>query len=62
VDETEEYVRKVYDRTPVARGTFKGDVSIATQAPVEMVPPAMRDLRCVPLWEGRFYCVSFVTP
>ena len=62
VDETDQYVRKVYERTPVARGAFKGEVTDATTAPVDLIPPAMQDLRCVSLWEGRFYCVSFLTP
>jgi ubiquinone/menaquinone biosynthesis C-methylase UbiE len=62
VDETEQYVRKVYERTPLARATFKGEDAGSMQAPMDLVPPAMRELRCVSLWDGRFYCVSFVTP
>jgi ubiquinone/menaquinone biosynthesis C-methylase UbiE len=62
VDETEQYVRKVYERTPIARATFKDEAGRKMQAPVDLVPPAMREVRCVSLWQGRFYCVSFVTP
>ncbi len=62
VDETEEHVRKTYEKTPLARGTFKSESREALRAPVELVPDHMKEIRCEEVWNGRFYSLSFVKP
>jgi ubiquinone/menaquinone biosynthesis C-methylase UbiE len=62
VDETAKHVRTVYRRTPIARGTFKGQMEDACAPPIDLVPQDMADKRCELLWDGRFYCVSFAKP
>jgi ubiquinone/menaquinone biosynthesis C-methylase UbiE len=62
VDETEEHVRKSYERTPLARGTFKSEDREALRAPVELVPRRTKDIKCEEVWNGRFYSLSFVKP
>jgi len=62
VDETEKHVRKTYEKTPLARQAFKGEDRAALEAPVELIPKEMRDIRCEEVWDGRFFSLSFVKP
>lgn len=60
-DETEQYVKDAYERTPVTSGYFKGREQTVT-APIELVPPEMQEIQLETAWEGRFYVLTFRKP
>jgi SAM-dependent methyltransferase len=60
-DETEKHVKGVYEAVPGERGYFRtrdGDVA----APVDLVPPAMQDIRLELLRDDSFYVLTFRKP
>ncbi len=60
-DETERGA-KFYEKTlPGFKSSFKQGRT-RVQAPVELVPPEMQDVRCEAIWGGWFYCLEFRKP
>ncbi len=60
-DETEEYVKGTYEKSPITSG-FYSDRKQAVTVPVDLVPPEMEDIRVAMLKEGKFYAVTFRKP
>jgi len=61
VDETEEVVKKSYERTPFVRRYFKKRAEAVTD-PVPLVPANMREVHCTHIAEGKAYCLTFRKP
>ncbi len=60
-DETEKLARGFYDPFPGFSREDQGK-KIAANAPIDLVPPAMQDVRLDILWKGMFYCLDFRKP
>jgi ubiquinone/menaquinone biosynthesis C-methylase UbiE len=60
-DETEEHVKAAYERIPIIRRFFKNRTT-PVQAPLDLVPPEMQEIRLDRLWNGRFYALTFRKP
>lgn len=60
-DETEQHVKDSYERTPGVGRYFTGRDEIVA-APLDLLPPEVRDARLRLTWEGRFYSLSFRKP
>lgn len=60
-DETEQHVKGAYEQNPVISGYFR-DRNITVAAPVDLVPPEMRDIHVEIVWDGRFYALTFRKP
>jgi ubiquinone/menaquinone biosynthesis C-methylase UbiE len=61
VDEEEVVVKTTYQRFPIVRRYFQNRKE-AVSAPVDLVPPTMRDLRVEQTLDKRLYILSFVKP
>lgn len=60
-DETEKLAKKIYERSPVTRGYFKGrDTEITT--PVDLVPPDMEEIEVHLFSKEEFYALTFRKP
>jgi ubiquinone/menaquinone biosynthesis C-methylase UbiE len=59
VDEEEEYVKGVYERIPFVRRYFHSRREPVT-APVELIPPGIRDLRVERALDRKLYVLCFV--
>jgi SAM-dependent methyltransferase len=60
-DETEEHVKSAYERIPVTSQFFKNRQEAVT-APIDLVPPEMREINLELLHGGRFYALTFRKP
>ncbi|WP_205633493.1 hypothetical protein, partial [Methylobacillus sp. MM3] len=60
-DETEKHVKGVYEAVPGERGYFRGRYGDVV-APVDLVPPAMPDIRLELLRADSFYVLTFHKP
>jgi len=60
-DETEEHVKSAYERIPVTSQFFKNRKEPVT-APIDLVPPEMREINLELLHGGRFYALTFRKP
>jgi ubiquinone/menaquinone biosynthesis C-methylase UbiE len=60
-DETEEYVKSTYEKSPITRG-FYSNREQAVTVPIDLVPPEMEDIRAEMLKEGKFYAITFRKP
>jgi ubiquinone/menaquinone biosynthesis C-methylase UbiE len=60
-DETEEHVKSIYERSPLLRGYFKNRQEPVT-APIDLVPPEMKEIHLEMLRDGRFYALTFRKP
>jgi len=60
VDETEEFAKR-HENTFVARA-FYGNRPRTIQAPVDLLPPEMEEVRLDTLWSGDLYALSFRKP
>jgi ubiquinone/menaquinone biosynthesis C-methylase UbiE len=60
-DETEEHVKSAYEQFPVTGAYFKNRKETVT-APTDLVPREMLAIRLEPLWNGRFYALTFRKP
>jgi len=58
-DETEKHVKEVYER---GLGGFYKNRKAPVSAPVELVPPEMRDIHLESLKSGMFYALTFRKP
>jgi ubiquinone/menaquinone biosynthesis C-methylase UbiE len=61
VDETEEAVKKGYERTPVIRDFYKGRAH-AVRCPIDAVPADMTEVTAKELFRGKIYCLTFRKP
>ncbi len=60
-DETEKLAKKIYERTPITSGYFKGrETEIST--PVHLVPPEMEKIEVHLLRHEEFYALTFRKP
>ena len=60
-DETEEYVKKTYERIPYTRSFFKNRKEKVT-APLDLVPLEMLEIKIDLLFKGGFYAITFRKP
>ncbi len=60
-DETEEHVKSAYERSPLIGRYFKGRKE-AVAAPIDLVPPEMKEIHLEILRDGRFYALTFRKP
>ena len=60
-DETEEYVKSTYEKSPITSSFYSGRKQAVT-VPIDVVPPEMEDVRVEMLKEGKFYAVTFRKP
>jgi ubiquinone/menaquinone biosynthesis C-methylase UbiE len=60
-DETEEYVKSTYEKSPVTRG-FYSNRKEAVTVPIDLVPPEMEDIHLEMLKDGKFYAITFRKP
>jgi ubiquinone/menaquinone biosynthesis C-methylase UbiE len=60
-DETEEYVKSTYEKSPITR-TFYANREQAVTVPIDLVPPEMEDIRVEMLKDGKFYAITFRKP
>jgi ubiquinone/menaquinone biosynthesis C-methylase UbiE len=60
-DETEEHVKRIYERLPVTSGYFRHRET-AVAAPIDLVPPEMQQIHVEILRRGRFYALTFRKP
>lgn len=60
-DETEEYVKSMYERSPVSRQFFK-DRNEEVKAPIDLVPKEMQEIHLEMLLSGKFYALTFRKP
>jgi len=60
-DETEKYVKSIYERSPVTRGYFKNRKQTVTP-PIHLVPPDMQETHLELLRDGQFYALTFRKP
>ena len=60
-DETEKLAKKIYERSPVTRGYFKGRES-EISTPVDLVPPEMEEVKVRLLRNDEFYALTFRKP
>jgi hypothetical protein len=61
VDEEERVVKSNYERIPFVKRYFQSRTE-PVSAPVELVPPSMRELNLERMLDGRPYVLSFMTP
>lgn len=60
IDETEELVRKQYRKMPFIKRYFAADIGYErTIAPIDLVPPGVRELEVKLLDKGKMYQLSF---
>ena len=63
VDETDKWVKNVYQKTPFVSNYYKGmDDTKLTNAPIEYIPKDMLDIRLEYKWNGGMYKLSFLKP
>jgi len=60
-DETEEYVKSTYEKSPIT-SSFYSDRKQAVTVPIDLVPPEMEDIRVEMLKDGKFYAITFRKP
>ena len=60
-DETEEYVKSTYEKSPITR-SFYSNREQAVTVPIDLVPPEMEDIRVEMLKDGKFYAITFRKP
>ena len=60
-DETEEYVKSTYEKSPITSGFFSNREQAVT-VPIDLVPPEMEDIRVEMLKDGKFYAITFRKP
>ncbi len=60
-DETEEHVRKTYERQPGASKYF-ADRTQPVRAPIDLLPEGLEEVRHKEFFDGRMYCIRFRTP
>ncbi len=62
IDETEKHSSSAYEKIPFIKQFFKKIENHAFTAPTELIPNDMQNVKYEELWNGRFYCVSFIKP
>jgi ubiquinone/menaquinone biosynthesis C-methylase UbiE/uncharacterized membrane protein YhaH (DUF805 family) len=60
-DETEEYVKSTYEKSPITGG-FYSNRKEAVTVPIDLMPPEMEDIRVEMLKDGKFYAITFRKP
>ncbi len=60
-DETEEHVKSTFERIPITSRYFKNRRE-PVKAPIDLVPPEMREIHLEMLRDGRFYALTFRKP
>jgi ubiquinone/menaquinone biosynthesis C-methylase UbiE len=60
-DETEEYVKSTYEKSPITRGYYSKRKQAVT-VPIDLVPPEMEDIHVEMLKDGKFYAITFRKP
>jgi ubiquinone/menaquinone biosynthesis C-methylase UbiE len=60
-DETEEYVKSTYEKSPITSSFFSNREQAVT-VPIDLVPSEMEDIRVEMLKEGKFYAITFRKP
>ena len=60
-DETEEYVKSTYEKSPITRG-FYSKRKQAVTVPIDLVPQEMEEIHLEMLKEGKFYAITFRKP
>jgi len=60
-DETEEYVKSTYEKSPITGG-FYSNRKQAVTVPIDLVPTEMEDIRVEMLKDGKFYAITFRKP
>jgi ubiquinone/menaquinone biosynthesis C-methylase UbiE len=60
-DETEEYVKSTYEKSPITKGFYSGREQAVT-VPIDLVPPEMEEIHVEMLKDGKFYAVTFRKP
>jgi ubiquinone/menaquinone biosynthesis C-methylase UbiE len=60
-DETEEYVKSTYEKSPIT-SSFYSNRKQAVTVPIDLVPPEMEDIRVEMLKDGKFYAITFRKP
>ena len=60
-DETEKLAKKIYERSPVTRGYFKGRAT-EISTPIDLVPPEMEEVEVRLLRDDEFYALTFRKP
>jgi ubiquinone/menaquinone biosynthesis C-methylase UbiE len=60
-DETEEHVKSAYERSPLI-GRYFNSRKEAVAAPIDLVPPEMKEIHLEILRDGRFYALTFRKP
>jgi ubiquinone/menaquinone biosynthesis C-methylase UbiE len=60
-DETEEHVKSTYERSPVIGRYFKNREEVVA-APIDLVPPEMKEIHLEILRDGQFYVLTFRKP
>lgn len=60
-DETEEYAKEVYEKMPIA-GRYFSHRKQAVTAPIDLVPPEMKEVHLEMIKGGLFYAITFRKP
>ncbi len=60
-DETEEYVKSTYEKSPITSG-FYSKRKQAVTVPIDLVPPEMEETHLEMLKDGKFYAITFRKP
>jgi ubiquinone/menaquinone biosynthesis C-methylase UbiE len=60
-DETEEHVKRIYERLPLTSGFFRNRKEAVT-APIDLVPQEMQEIHLEMLRNRRFYVLTFCKP
>ncbi|MGA7830412.1 MAG: class I SAM-dependent methyltransferase [Terracidiphilus sp.] len=60
-DETEEYVKSTYEKSPITSSFYK-DRKEAVTVPIDLVPTEMEEIHLEMLKEGKFYAITFRKP
>jgi len=60
-DETEEYVKSTYEKSPITRSFYSNRKQVVT-IPIDLVPPEMEDIHVEMLKDGKFYAITFRKP
>jgi len=60
-DETEEYVKSTYEKSPITSAYYSKRKQPVT-VPIDLVPPEMEDIHLEMLKEGKFYAITFRKP
>ena len=60
-DETEEHVRKAYEKMPYTQEFYKNRNAVVS-APVDLLPPGMEEIHVETVWGNRFYALTFRKP